>query len=264
MDARIQAWQEYLKTSPLGVSYTGLSDGYMNDALKASLSALEGKLKEAGKPTSILSGNGVIVDASIVKSTVDQIPKPGSAPGTISPAVVEWKKYLQSKGLYSGKLDSPDMDDAFKTGMQSLEALISKEVPSVVGMIWSNGNINPQATIPDVEEALKLIEEKKKSKETKKTSALKFGVANFDALGPPNDPEFIGTPFKQLFISQEMSKSDEQTPGNSQNQGAWALDIPDHDQGPLSKKHTLKRHKKGPDIEERMNRLVQLMEQVKK
>jgi hypothetical protein len=271
VDARIKAWQDYMKTAPLGVGYGGASDGVMNPALKTALQGLETKLRDVKKPTIILSGNGVAIDPPAVKSVVDTLVT-DAAPSARSQnqGIIEWKKYLQGKGLYKGDLTTDQQDDAFKTGMQNLEAQITTKVPSVVGMIWQNGQINPQATIADVEEALGLLAQSKKDKtkekpqETPTTKAdliaalEKIGVTNFDELGSPDAPDFIGAPFNQMFISQEDSKANETDPGKNQNQGAW--------QNPAPKKP--EKAEKGPsglfaDIDDRMMRLVDLMDELK-
>jgi hypothetical protein len=245
MDERIKAWQEYLKSSPLGVSYTGPSDGVMNDQLKAALQSLETKL---GTP--LLSGDTIVADVGAAQSSPAQ-----------NATILEWKKYLQSKGLYTGDVNSDVQDDAFKAGMQALEELITKKVPTVSGMIWQNGKINPGASIPDVEEALKLLgDAEKKEDKPAKTSSLKFGVTNFDELGDPTAPDFIGTPFQQMFISQEDSKLDEWSPSRNQNQGTWQSDVP---QKPEEKEEP-KPQENSQNIDERMQALLELMGTVKK
>jgi hypothetical protein len=269
VDARIQAWQDYMKTTPLGVGYGGASDGEMNPELKTALQGLEAKLREANKPTTILSGDSVSIDPPAVKSIVDAAPS--ATPQ--NQVIIEWKKYLHGKGLYNGDVNTDEQDDAFKTGMQNLEAQITAEVPSVVGMIWQNGQINPQATIADVEEALGLLaqskkdEAKEKPKETPTTTAdliaalEKIGVANFDALGPPDAPDFIGAPFNQMFISQEDSKANETDPSKNQNQGTWQNPAPKKPE--KAEKKPKDRSGLLADIDDRMKRLVDLMDELK-
>ena len=304
MDARIKAWQDYLKSGPLGVGYGGPSDGVMNDQLKGALRALEAKLREAKKPMTLLSGESAATDVAVVKTLIEQVAKEQGAAqqaeqvaqqtaqqaaqqATQAPAnagVVMWKKYLQGKGLYSGDVNSGEMDDAFKKGMQALEGTITKKVPTVAGMIWQNGQINPQATVQDIEEALKLLAQSEKpaedteAKPEAKTASgrvrfdkdriaaafargfEKGAVANFDALGPPDDPEYIGTPFKQMFISQEDSKLDDWSPKNNQNQGKWQSDVPEKPAKPQEPETP----EPEMDIEERMERLMKLMQSLKK
>jgi hypothetical protein len=265
-----------MKTAPLGVGYGGVSDGVMNPELKTALQGLEAKLREAKKPTTILSGDSVATDPPAVKSIVDTLvtdAAPSAKPQ--NQTIIEWKKYLQGKGLYKGDVTTDEQDDAFKTGMQNLEAQIASEVPSVVGMIWQNGQINSEAKITDVEEALSLLaqskrdEAKDKPQKTPTTTAdlvtalEKIGVANFDALGPPDAPDFIGAPFNHMFISQEDSKANETDPSKNQNQGTW--------QNPVPKKEPEKKLEKKPknrsgllaDIDERMKMLVDLMSELK-
>jgi len=259
MDARIKEWQDYLKSSPLGVGYGGPSDGEMNDQLKTSLQSLEAKLREAKKPMTLLSGDTVATDVSTIKSLIEQVAKETKPvePAPIKPqpqdtTIIAWKKYLQGKGLYSGDVNSDAADDAFKSGMRSLEEIITKRVPTVSGMIWQNGQVNPQANIADVEEALKLLAEN-----SPKTSVA---VTNFDELGPPTASDFIGVPFKQMFISQEDSKLDEWSPQGNQNQGKWQSEVPEK---PADAEKP-KQQENSSDIDDRMRQLTELIESVKK
>lgn len=278
MDAKIEAWQQYLKTKPLGVGYTGTSDGEMNDTLKNSFNELEAKLKSIGKPISILNTDGSLVDVAVVRSVIDQLPKSGH--------VSEWKKLLQSKGLYSGDVNSEIQDDSFKEAMVSLENSITKDVPSVSGMIWLNGSINPQASIEDVQEALKLLEDHKKYDQKKSASKSSFAQANLDALGDPSANDFIGTPFQQLFVNQEASKTNNYNQGkSSQNQGAFFSEVPaqEHTENekcientncsefihaPKGTKNISTSYQKSKEnasnIDTRMDELINLMESVKK
>jgi hypothetical protein len=166
--------------------------------------------------------------------------------------VVEWKKYLQSKNLFIGDVNSSEVNSSFKKGMKALEGIIVNEIPSVKGMIWKGSVINPNAKIADVEEALSLLSLYKKA------LSLKFGVANFDALGPPGEDQ-ISTIFNQMFISQEDSKLDEYTPENNQNQGRWQNDVPQ--EVDISKEN---KECKCPNIDERMKLLTELLDSVKK
>lgn len=126
--------------------------------------------------------------------------------------VIAWKKYLQSKNLYKGSLDS-QYNPLFKKGMLYLEGKLAERVPVVEGMIWVNNQVNPTVSIADVEESWKL---------------LSLGVADFDSLGPPDASDYIAPHFKGMFISQEDSKSNETDPSHNQNQGTWQSDVPEN------------------------------------
>ena len=263
MDAAVKAWQEYLKTSPLGVGYTGPSDGEINDPFKTAIKVLEVKLKTGGHPLTILVGAGVATPVAIAKTVIDQISTQNlvNTPSTQTSAnspIAEWKKYLQGKGLYSGDVNSPDIDDAFKRGMISLEGLLTKDIPAVSGMIWQGSALNPNATIADVEESLNLLQKHKQTK-TSSLNIERFGVADFDSLGPPGEDQ-RSTIFNQMFISQEDSKLDEHTPGKNQNQGRWLSDIPQK----TEEEETPKQQENSLDIDERMQLLIDLMDSVKK
>ena len=124
--------------------------------------------------------------------------------------VIAWKKYLQSKNLYKGSLDS-QYNPLLKKGMLYLEGKLAERVPVVEGIIWVNDQINPTICIADVEEAWNL---------------LSLGVADFDSLGPPDASDYIAPHFKGMFISQEDSKSNETDPSHNQNQGNWQNGVP--------------------------------------
>jgi hypothetical protein len=152
----------------------------------------------------------------------------------------DWKEYLRSKHLYNNKSSFPKI-------MSQLDNLISAQFPSAKGMIWRNGNINPNASINDVNQTLFLLS--------------KFGQANLDDLGNPSDPNRLsGTPLNSMFISQEDSKLDEWTPENNQNQGRQGSSTPI--KNPPPGKNNLK--KNTPNIDDRMVQLTKLMDQVKK
>lgn len=157
--------------------------------------------------------------------------------------VIEWKRYLSSHGLDAGNIESNDIDSVFIRAILKVEGILAKVNPLVEGMIWRNGKLNSLVTINDVDTALKCL-----------------GVADFDSLGPPNDPEFIGTPFKQLFISQEDSKLNETDPRHNQNQGNFQVQLP-IDAIKTEPKITTN---KTDDIEKRMKMLMLLMDQIEK
>jgi hypothetical protein len=155
----------------------------------------------------------------------------------------DWKKYLKSQNLYS------ETTESFRSAMRKLDNLIAAKVPSTKGMIWRNGNINPNASISDVHSALLLLP--------------KLAQANLDDLGDPADPNRLsGTPMNSLFISQEDSKLDEWTPENNQNQSKSQNAAPNINNSSGNK--TDKLPNKITNINDRMNSLMNLIENVKK
>ena len=183
-------------------------------------------------------------------------------------AILEWKRFLKGIGLYSGDVTSDEMDEVFKSGMQALEGKISKDVPSVVGMIWSNGKINPQASIADVQEALKLLDESKKKEPQKGASVFgrfeRFAQANVDALDSQMGDALSGTPFSQMFISQDATNQpikDNLIPTQGAGTpGAW--EAKSKEKG--SKKEAPKTQKLDDvgtmNIDDRMSNLAKLMD----
>ncbi len=124
--------------------------------------------------------------------------------------ITNWKKYLKSKNLYSGDVESPKMDLQFKIAMISLEKSISDKVSSVKGMIWYNNTINSNASINDVENARQL---------------LSLSMASFDAADVPT-PSLNDLPPTVPFISQDAANQDEWNPKTNQNSGTWQNSIP--------------------------------------
>ena len=161
-------------------------------------------------------------------------------------SIADWKRFLYSKGLCSN-------EHAFKQAMIRLDGLVASKVPSTKGMIWRNGNINPNATISDVETTLILLD--------------KFGQATLDDLGDPSDPNRIsGTPLNSMFISQEDSKLDEWTPENNQNQGRQGSSTPKKliPSGNTNGNKTPEKHPQNTNIDSRMKAMMNLIENVKK
>ena len=161
----------------------------------------------------------------------------------------DWKRYLRSKSL-SIAIDS---ELSFHRAMRGLDSLIASSVPSTNGMIWRNGQLNPNVSIADVDTALTLLS--------------KFGQANLDDLGDPSDPNRLsGTPMNSMFISQEDSKSDEWNPGNSQNQGTEGSSIPRKipSSGKKDSSKIPEKQPKNMSIDERMKRLTNFIENVEK
>lgn len=124
--------------------------------------------------------------------------------------IKEWKKYLHSKNLYLGNLNSQDMDLLFKLAMIRLEKQISDKIPSVKGMIWYNNSINKNASIKDVDTALSLLK-----------------IAEDYNTPPTENPSLNDLPPTVPFISQDEANQDEWNSKTHQNSGKW--------QNPLSK-----------------------------
>jgi hypothetical protein len=137
--------------------------------------------------------------------------------------------------------------------MRKLDDFIAARVPSAKGMVWRNGKINPNATITDVDAALKLF--------------AKFGQATLDDLGDPSEPDRLsGTPVNNLFISQEDANLDEWSPGGNQNQGREGSTTPSKTTsfGKKIEQKVPEKQPKAPTIDERMMALTNLIENIEK
>jgi hypothetical protein len=87
MNPQIKELQEYLKTSPLGISYSGSTDGYINQDLKTSSTNLQNiivdklnkssdkELIEKAKTFTIISGDNIISSPQEIKDIISKIEK---------------------------------------------------------------------------------------------------------------------------------------------------------------------------------------------
>lgn len=166
----------------------------------------------------------------------------------MSTSIVEWKKYLKSKGMFNSNVNIPEITPEFKKGMQKLEGMLTNNIPSIEGMIWHKNAPNPNASIQDVTEALSLLSK----------ASFKYGQADLDSLGKPG-PDQISSIFNQMFITQDESKSDEHTLSGNQSPGRWQNDLPQENE-----KVTKVIDFKNQDLDQTMQDLIDLMNLVKK
>jgi len=117
--------------------------------------------------------------------------------------VIDWKNYLKSHTNYSGDTSTDDVDDDFKNKMIELESSLSKDVPSISGMVWqqNTNTLNPNISIQDFEEASKLLSEKNKTEKPIET----FAQATMDAMGPPDNSCLLGS----FMISSDKSSQND-------------------------------------------------------
>ena len=164
MDNIIKSFQDYLKTSPTGISYSGASDGYMNAALKSSLSSLESNIKdklskssnkenqEKAKSFTIISGDKIIIAVDAVKKIIDDINKEKS------PNIKAAQEIFNSNpfGLtYAGPKDG-EMNADFLSSLISLENKITETTGALAsGKIVSRNNLLTDAA--DLSKTFSLI-----------------------------------------------------------------------------------------------------------
>jgi hypothetical protein len=125
--------------------------------------------------------------------------------------IIDWKNYLKNHTQYSGDTYTDTIDDDFKDKMIQLESVLSKEIPGIEGLIWQRNTncINPNISIQDYEEALKLLSDSKQNK------IQSFAQATFDALGPPDNSCLLA----DFMITSDESKEndDPDDPNTLQN-----------------------------------------------
>lgn len=198
MNNIIQEWQKYLKERNL---YQGPIDGIENNDLIKAIYLYDPNIKT---PITLL-------------------------PPKEDPHIKSWKEYAKSKGLYNGDVNSPIIDDEFKNTLILLEQKLSKEVPSIDGLIYikSKNSINQDINVIDYEEALKLLEEHKNLTPKKASFKSRYAQdATLDAIGKPweEDPPLA----VKWHQTQEESKINSGDPDTSQQQGRLAENIPNN------------------------------------
>ncbi len=156
MDPQIKSLQDYLKTSPLGISFTGASDGYMSVALKDAANKLQqvinDKLKSAPvdlqnkyKSFSIINGDKITASPDQIKALLTQIAKPED--------VIEQKSLPNIKAVqetfnsnpfglvYKGAKDGV-INDELISKLKELESKITEATgANVAGKIVSGNNV---------------------------------------------------------------------------------------------------------------------------
>jgi hypothetical protein len=268
-DPVVKEWQNYLKTAPLGISYAGPVDGKYNPELLTAAKALEAKLKEQGKQTSIVSSDKITASSAQVKTEVDQL---AAAQKSAPPNIKVWKEYAKNHG-YTGNVDSPDIDANFKQTMLNLEGKLSHDVPSITGMLWQGNAPNPNLTPAQYEEALKLLQTAKAK--AKKASVYEFvekpnrfvaftkmAQPTLDELGPPVEPSDLGSAGKRI-LTQDDSQQYNGDPDTDQNRPVHS-EIPGAEKKPEDENEAEKTPSDGGRANQRMKELTNLMEQAKK
>lgn len=127
--------------------------------------------------------------------------------------IIDWKKYLKNHTSYSGDDSTDEIDDDFKNKMIQLESVLSKEIPSIDGLIWqkNTNSLNPNISIQDYEDALALLSKEKPIE----NPIQSFAQATLDALGPPDNSCLLA----DFMINSDESKEndDPDDPNTLQN-----------------------------------------------
>jgi len=131
--------------------------------------------------------------------------------------IPQWKEYLKSNNLYHNEDLSPEIDDEFKIAMINLESTLSNDIPSIKNLIWQNNQPNPNISLEDYQNAIKLLNIKKQKQS--------IAQANLDDLGPP--PDRTDLPLAMKFMQTgDDSKLATGDPDTAQHQGVMNNKIP--------------------------------------
>lgn len=167
-------------------------------------------------------------------------PAPTTAPTTAPTAssndqkVLEFKSFLAQLGLYQGNVSDPIADPAFVSAAQALEDKIqtalekvsSKPVPPIRGMIWQSNQINPQTSVADVVQALKLIQQAQQRVKSAQATVDTFDTEEYQTQQPiavkpnPNREDYnieTGDPDETQQIGEFQEKIPEKIPEDAPN-----------------------------------------------
>lgn len=177
MDQAIKSLQDYLKTSPLGVKYTGASDGYFSPAFKTAIDSLTSIIKDKlskssnsenqnkAKTFSILSGEKVVTSIDIIKKIVEDLQKE-SIP---NPNIKAAQDIFNSNPFginYSGPKDGT-MNNEFSSKLKELEnKIVEVTGAQVLGKLISGETLSTDAN--DMSKTFSLIKSYQDFIKTKK------------------------------------------------------------------------------------------------
>lgn len=157
--------QKYLKGGPLGISYSGPIDGNINSILLQSISNFELAL-EKKFPDQKFIGTirfGTFVSSSgwnkAIKLLSTKPTEKNDSNNNQSDEIIKFQKFL-------GLAPSGKADQIFINAIKNLENKISSDIsdPAVGGMIWNDTEKKINTSLDDVQQALKIISDFKKSK----------------------------------------------------------------------------------------------------
>lgn len=183
MDPQIKTFQDFLKTSPLGVSFPGPSNGEMSPELKNSANALQASLKDKlskspnvelqnkGKSLSIISGDKITTTPEIIKSLINDLskdaqPKDAQQPDNNIKAIQEVFNQNPFGIAYSGPKDGIIGPELIQKAQQ-LESEIAKLTgANTAGQIIANNKFTTNAS--DLNNTFQLLKSYQEFLKTKK------------------------------------------------------------------------------------------------
>ncbi len=144
-DRSVKLVQQFMKTSPLGISYPGEVDGYMNDALGASLHKLEEAAKaQLGMDVSLISGSEPLLSG--INQVVQRLEAKPSNP------VEAFQKLF-------GMQPTGEITPELVGKIQAIEKKIADRIQdtSAIGMIYDPASKSLKTSPGDVAQALAMI-----------------------------------------------------------------------------------------------------------
>lgn len=183
MNEQIKQLQQFLKTSPLGISYSGPVDGVVNDVLKNSaknlqsviidklLASKDEKLNNKAKNFRVMSETSLLTSVEEIKSIIGLLSKTKEEPEPIATKEegednkedenVKAIQAMFNSNPFSIKYDGPIdglLNNNFISALQSLEQKIKTHTGADVGgKIVGGGRV--LTNVADLQKTFALIEE---------------------------------------------------------------------------------------------------------
>lgn len=171
--------QKFMKTKPLGASYSGATDGIMNSELRSALFEFESKLEQKTNQSVIgtivmmnsVSQSGMTKAIELLRGSSEESKAENTESGNNS--VKTFQEFFSVAHpvigtLYSGPKDG-NMNDELISAMQSAESKITAHLSeitpgsnvSAAGQIWTGKSF--KTTTDDISEALNIMQNHKKT-----------------------------------------------------------------------------------------------------
>ncbi len=173
------------------------------------------------------------------KTPAPAVSAPTTQPTEAAPGdklVLEFKAFLQQQGMYHGNISSPDTDPEFVSAIKILESKIQTAIENVApnstakiqGMIWQGDKINPQTSVADVVQTIRLIEQAKKRVKSGQATVDTFDTEEYQTQQPlavkpnPNREDYnieTGDPDDTQQTGEMQAKLPETLPESEQGSG---------------------------------------------
>ena len=156
----VEVIQKFMKSSPLGASYSGPVDGIMNPALLQSVLIFQNKAKtKTGQDISLISGNQI--DANGFKKVLELLKSPKEEgkeekpAGSDDPLNNQFEQYLSQSHPIIGTAYQGDLGAAAKKVEGALAAALGNN--GIYGKLWNSSSQKFNTTPQDLDQAIQLI-----------------------------------------------------------------------------------------------------------